>query len=89
MYDLTMFNEQASLQPTPAVTVLRERLRKGQALNTEVADWLQVVPKSRIALRHPADGIYAQERRRVEELYAQGLIKLAKKQPPGDQSELG
>ncbi|RPB20593.1 hypothetical protein L211DRAFT_792023 [Terfezia boudieri ATCC MYA-4762] len=59
-----------SLHPTPAVTILRERLRKGQSLNTEVADWLQ-------------------ERRKVEELYAQGLLKLARKQPPGDQSELG
>ncbi|KAF8456649.1 Muniscin C-terminal mu homology domain-containing protein [Terfezia claveryi] len=59
-----------SLQPTPAVTILRERLRRGQSLNTEVADWLQ-------------------ERRKVEELYVQGLLKLARKQPPGDQSELG
>lgn len=43
MYDLTVVNEQTSLQPTPAVTVLRERLRKGQSLNNEVADWLQVL----------------------------------------------
>ena len=46
MYDLTAVNEQTSLQPTPAVTVLRERLRKGQSLNTEVADWLQVISQS-------------------------------------------
>jgi hypothetical protein len=30
-----------------------------------------------------------QERRRVEELYVQGLRKLANKHPPDDSSELG
>ncbi|KAF8455251.1 Muniscin C-terminal mu homology domain-containing protein [Kalaharituber pfeilii] len=59
-----------SLQPTPAVNVLRERLRKVSALNTEIADWLQ-------------------ERRKVEESYAQGLMKLAKRSIPGEQLELG
>ncbi|PWW74577.1 hypothetical protein C7212DRAFT_298575 [Tuber magnatum] len=59
-----------SVQPTPAVKILKDRLHRVQILNTEIADWLQ-------------------ERRRVEELYAQGLNKLAKRTLSGDGSDLG
>lgn len=59
-----------SIPATPAVKLLRDRLQKGQALNNEIADWLQ-------------------ERRRVEDAYAQALTKLAKRPLPGEASELG
>ncbi|CUS15541.1 unnamed protein product [Tuber aestivum] len=59
-----------SVQPTPAVKILRDRLHRVQVLNTEIADWLQ-------------------ERRRIEELYVQGLNKLAKRTLSGDGSDLG
>ncbi|OJJ35125.1 hypothetical protein ASPWEDRAFT_40290 [Aspergillus wentii DTO 134E9] len=48
----------ASLQPSQASTVLNDRIRLINKINSDIADWLQ-------------------ERRRVEELYAQGLRKLA------------
>ncbi|KAL2869326.1 uncharacterized protein BJX67DRAFT_26441 [Aspergillus lucknowensis] len=48
----------ASLQPSQAATVLADRVRVINKVNTDIADWLQ-------------------ERRRVEEAYAQGLRKLA------------
>ncbi|CAG7994592.1 unnamed protein product [Penicillium olsonii] len=48
----------ATLQPSQATTVLNDRIRVINKINTEIADYLQ-------------------ERRRVEETYAQGLRKLA------------
>ncbi|PLB43474.1 hypothetical protein P170DRAFT_369680 [Aspergillus steynii IBT 23096] len=48
----------ASLQPGQATSVLNDRIRVINRVNTDIADWLQ-------------------ERRRVEEAYAQGLRKLA------------
>ncbi|KAI9830840.1 MAG: hypothetical protein M1819_005365 [Sarea resinae] len=59
-----------ALQPSEAVVVLNDRVKRVGKVNAEIADWLQ-------------------ERRRIEELYVQGLKKLSKKQPPDENSELG
>ncbi|KAI3316613.1 Muniscin C-terminal mu homology domain-containing protein [Xylariaceae sp. AK1471] len=59
-----------SLQPTQAVAVLTDRVKRIAKLNNEIADWLQ-------------------ERRRVEEQYAQGLRRLIQFRVPNAQSELG
>jgi hypothetical protein len=40
---LTVILLQQSIPATPAVKLLRDRLQKGQALNNEIADWLQVL----------------------------------------------
>lgn len=60
----------ANLQPSQAVQVLNDRVKRISKLNIEIADWLQ-------------------ERRRVEEVYVQGLRKLTQFRVPNAQSELG
>ncbi|KAH8698561.1 Muniscin C-terminal mu homology domain-containing protein [Talaromyces proteolyticus] len=59
-----------SLQPNQATTVLNDRIRVINKVNTDIADWLQ-------------------ERRRVEELYVQGLRKLARRPQPEENVSLG
>ncbi|KAL0930448.1 fes cip4 domain-containing protein [Colletotrichum truncatum] len=71
----------AHLQPTQAVNVLNDRVKRITRINTEIADWLQV---THWKLNKPL-----QERRRVEEQYVQGLRKLLTFKVPNHQSELG
>lgn len=70
-----------------AVNVFNERIKRINRVNSEIADWLQVCHCDPTALPPSADA--SQERRKVEELYAQGLKKLSAKQPPDSRSELG
>ncbi|RPA79098.1 hypothetical protein BJ508DRAFT_145823 [Ascobolus immersus RN42] len=49
---------------------MKDRLRRAQTVNAEIADWIQ-------------------ERRRVEDQYAQALTKLARKNIPQDLQDLG
>ncbi|GAD99835.1 Fes/CIP4 homology domain protein [Paecilomyces variotii No. 5] len=60
----------ACLQPSEATTVLNDRIRLINKINTDIADWLQ-------------------ERRRVEELYVQGLRKLARRPQLDNGAALG
>ncbi|KAI0388794.1 Muniscin C-terminal mu homology domain-containing protein [Xylariaceae sp. FL0594] len=59
-----------SLQPSQAVVVLADRVKRINKLNHEIVEWLQ-------------------ERRKVEEQYAQGLRRLTQFRVPNAQSELG
>ncbi len=82
------YNEpQASLQPGQAVAVLNERVKHVGKLNADIADWLQVMRLRYGSCRTHL--IVIQERRKVEDLYVQGLRKLARRQPPDESSELG
>lgn len=77
-----------SLQPGDAVAVLDERVKLIGKVNLDIADWLSVrvikLPRNKQA---PAQ--HLQERRRVEDLYVQGLRKLANRRPQDASFELG
>ncbi|KAL4900977.1 hypothetical protein BDW74DRAFT_89410 [Aspergillus multicolor] len=60
----------ASLQPNQAASVLSDRIRVINKVNSDIADWLQ-------------------ERRRIEEAYAQGLRKLAHRPQLDNAAALG
>ena len=78
---------QSSLQPSQAVAVFNDRIRHVSSTNTDIADWLQVCTGHCARLSSSAN--IKKERRRVEEAYAQGLRRLARKTPPNDSSDLG
>lgn len=84
------------MQPGQATALLNDRIRLINKVNADVADWLQVRsfflwgPNS-IHEAVGADVLFFlwQERRRVEELYAQGLRKLATRPQLDNGSSLG
>lgn len=74
---------QTHLQPPHAVRILNERIHHIRSTNSDVADWLQVFgPQYRLPVS-PADTL--QERRRIEDVYAQSLRKLASR-PLGEEN---
>ncbi|RKF53086.1 Cytoskeletal protein syp1 [Golovinomyces cichoracearum] len=62
---------QEQLHPGAAVTKLNERIKKIGKINSEIADWLHV------PLAHRRK--FISERRKIEDLYATSLRKLAKR----------
>ena len=70
------------------MTILNDRVKKIGKVNSEIAEWFLVIPLRLLRLLTMAL-TRLQERRKVEEAYVQGLKKLANKQVPGPQSELG
>ena len=69
------------------MSVLDERVKLIARINIDIADWLGVGDQDPYVI-----GIYScvqQERRRVEEIYVQGLRKLAGRRPHDAAAELG
>lgn len=76
------------LSPQAAVQKLNERVKKIGKVNSEIADWLQVLCPGKDSFTGTCL-THQQERRKVEDLYVASLRKLAKKPLPETGQDLG
>lgn len=85
---LALTHDQASLSPAEAMAILDERVKLIGKINSDIADWLFVINRLS-GVRQTVTNLLVQERRRVEEVYAQALKKLASRRPQESSFELG
>ena len=79
---------QTSLLPNQAVSLLNERVRQIAKINADIADWLLVCNPC-VNDKIVSVLIHEQERRKVEELYVQGLKRVAVRRQQDGASDLG